>query len=230
MSNRSLKILVLEDNDDLREGWLLFFQSQGHYVRGAALADDLLDESGDFSPDVYVIDLNLPDADGLDVVERLRAVQPNVGIVVTTARAEIGDKVLGYDRGADIYFTKPVDPEVLMAGVAALARRRRNDLAQQANLCLHIAQHTLSGPLARVSLTPRETIVLAGLARARGAPLERWQIGELLGEGADLPADAVVEMRIARLRKKLAAAGAAQPAIRAVYGRGYVLCGDLILE
>jgi DNA-binding response OmpR family regulator len=91
MSICSLRILVLEDNDDLRKGWLSFFQAQGHDVLGLTLAEELLDEMGHFAPDVYVIDLNLPDADGLAVVRRLRGVHPNAVIVVTTARTEIGE-------------------------------------------------------------------------------------------------------------------------------------------
>jgi len=119
----ALKILIVEDNDDLREGWMSFFQKQGHFVRGVGLAAEILDESGDFTPDVYVIDLNLPDTDGLTLVQKLRQVHPRVGIIITTARSMIGDKVIGYESGADIYFTKPVDPAELLAGIAAIAKK-----------------------------------------------------------------------------------------------------------
>ena len=165
MPSRSLKILLLEDNHDLREGWLAFFQRQGHYVRGAALADEILDESGDFSPDVYVIDLNLPDANGLDVVKRLRSVQPHVGIIITTARTHIGDKVEGYDSGADIYFTKPVDPVELMASINSLAKRRSIVVGDEDDLHLQLDTHQLRGPTSAVDLTPSETLILSGLAR-----------------------------------------------------------------
>jgi len=229
MTQPALKILILEDNDDLREGWMAYFQTQGHYVRGAALADELLDESGDLSPDVYVVDLNLPDADGLDVVRRLRSVNPNVGIVITTARTQIGDKVEGYDSGADIYFTKPLDPQELMAGITALAKRRYTSVHAQDQLHLHLAKHELKGSTGNVNLTPSETTLLAGLVRAAGQPLARWQMAELLGAGSDLPSDAMLEMRVARLRKKLVAVGADAPAIRAMHKRGYVLSCGVIL-
>lgn len=230
MPSRSLKILLLEDNHDLREGWLAFFQRQGHYVRGAALADEILDESGDFSPDVYVIDLNLPDANGLDVVKRLRSVQPNVGIIITTARTHIGDKVEGYDSGADIYFTKPVDPVELMAGINSLAKRRSIVVGDEDDLHLQLDTHQLRGPTSAVDLTPSETLILSGLARAAGQPLARWQIAELLGVGEELPSDSMLEMRIVRLRKRLIAVGAQAPGIRAMHKRGYVLCCRVILE
>lgn len=230
MSPCTLKILILEDNDDLREGWLAYFQHQGHRVRGVALADELLDRSGDFSPDVYVIDLNLPDADGLAVVRRLRAVHPNVGIVITTARTHLGDKVLGYDSGADIYFTKPVEPQELMAGMAALARRRHQSASNDDSLCLQLPHHRLKGPDASVELTASETTLLAALARAAGEPLARWRMAELLGAGQALPSEAMLEMRMARLRRKLTAAGAAPPAIRAVHKQGYVLSCRVVLQ
>ena len=117
--------LILEDNDDLREGWLAYFQSQGHYVRGVALADDLLDESGDFSPDIYVIDLNLPGEDGFSLSRRIRQVHPLVGIVIISARSDLQDKVVGYDSGADWYLPKPVPFAELSAALKSFARRRQ---------------------------------------------------------------------------------------------------------
>jgi DNA-binding response OmpR family regulator len=229
MLNRALKILILEDNDDLREGWLAFFQSHGHYVRGIGLVEELLDETGDFSADVYVIDLNLPDGNGLEVVKRLRGVQPHAGIVISTARTQLGDKVQGYESGADIYFSKPVDPQELLAGIVALAKRRHADVHIEVALRLQLDRFTLQGPLAVVVLSPSETALLAGLVRAAHQPLARWQLAELLGAGDALPSDAMLEMRIARLRKKLMAAGADAKAIRAVHRRGYVLGCEVVL-
>jgi DNA-binding response OmpR family regulator len=230
MPSRALKILILEDNDDLRTGWLDFFQSQGHFVRGVALADELLDKSVEFSPDVYIIDLNLPDADGLDVVKRLRGVHPNAGIVITTARTLIGDKVLGYNSGADIYFIKPVDPQELMAGITSLAKRRDQPIGTEVHLNLLPDRHLLKGPVLNVDLTPIETTLLVSLVRASGQPLSRWQIAELLGAGEGLPTDAMLEMRIARLRKRLTAAGADAPAIKAIHKKGYVLSCRVVID
>lgn len=226
----ALKILIVEDNDDILQGWISFFQRCGHYVRGVALAEELLDELGGFTPDIYVIDLNLPDADGLDLVRKLRSVHPNVGIVITTARSQIGDKVVGYESGADIYFTKPVDPNELMAGIAALAKRFRPAAAHEQALYLRLARHVLDGPEGSVDLSPNESILLAGLVRAAGQPLARWQLAELLGEGEVMPSAATIEMRMARLRKKLTAAGGVTPSIRAIYGRGYLLSCTVLLD
>lgn len=215
--------MVVEDNDDIRLGWLLFLTSQGHGARGVALAADLLSELADFSPDIYLVDLNLPDADGLSLVSQLRQTNPNVGIAIATARSQIGDKVLGYERGADLYFTKPVHPTELLAGLVSLAKRLKPALPAEQALRLNLGACVLEGPAGAVDLTPAESVLLAGLARAAGQPLARWQLAQLMGNGADVPAAATTEMRMARLRKKLSTAGAQGPSIRALYNRGYVL-------
>ena len=226
----ALKILIVEDNDDLREGWMSFFQKQGHFVRGVGLAAEILDESGDFTPDVYVIDLNLPDTDGLVLVKKLRQVHPKVGIIISTARSMIGDKVIGYESGADIYFTKPVDPVELMAGIAAIAQKQLSTNVESKILYLIPERHVLKGLNGIVNLGPNETILLAGLVRAGGQPLAPWQLAELLGLSDALPTAAALEMRIARLRKKLISAGAASPGIRSVYNRGYILCCKILIS
>jgi DNA-binding response OmpR family regulator len=230
MLSQPLKILILEDNNDLREGWVIFFESQGHSVRAITLAEELLSISSDFKPDVYVIDLNLPDADGLDIVRQLRAVHPNIPVVITTARTQIGDKVLGYDSGADIYFTKPVDPQELLAGITALARRRHSSADIENSLYLKLDRHQLRGPASTVDLTPSEVTLLASLIKAAGEPLARWQIAQLLGVNDELPSDAMVEMRITRLRKRFNDAGAEGQSIKSVYKQGYVLSCKVLMD
>lgn len=229
MASPPLKILIIEDNDDIRQGWLSFFQAKGHQVCGVALASKLPDELLDFVPDIYVIDLNLPDADGLDLVRQLRRERGSAGIVITTARSQIGDKLVGYECGADNYFTKPVDPAELLASIVALGSRLKPSLSDPKALRLYAGQHALKGQNGSVDLSPNESMLLAGLARAAGQPLARWELAGLLGTASNLPAAGTLEMRIARLRKKLIVAGAEPPGIRAVYGRGYVLSSSVLL-
>lgn len=225
MPEAALKILLVEDNDELRAATLAFLQSQGHYVRGVPMAEEINDVTGGFTPDVYVIDLNLPDEDGLSLTRRLRAAHPNVGIVITTARAQIGDKVVGYESGADLYLTKPVHPQELMAGVTSLGKRLRLPTARDNALKLELSRLKLAGPDGIVDLTASDVQILCALARAPGQSLERWQLAEIIGSGSDsVPTTGTMEMRIARLRKKLIAAGAPQPSIKALHKVGYTLC------
>lgn len=229
MQDLALKILVVEDNDALREATLAFLQQQGHYVRGVSMAEEIDDLSGGFVPDVYVIDLSLPDEDGLSLTRRLRGTHPNVGIVITTARAQIGDKVIGYESGADLYLTKPVHPQELAASVQALGKRIRGQQAH--TMTLDITRMRLSGPKATIELTASDALVLSALARAPGHKLERWQIAEIVGgSDSEKPSAATLEMRITRIRKKMAAVGAPPPGIKALHKVGYTLCCSVVLQ
>lgn len=231
MQDIALKILVVEDNDALREATLAFLQNEGHYVRGVAQAEEIDDLLNGFIPDVYVVDLNLPDEDGLSLTRRLRAAHPNVGIVITTARTQIGERVLGYDSGADLYLTKPVHPRELMAGISALGKRVRTIDPQTKAMVLDLKRMVLIGPETQVEITASDVLVLSALARAPGHKLERWQIVEILGgTDAETPSAATLEMRISRLRKKLAAVGAPAPYIKAVHKVGYTLCTPVVMK
>lgn len=231
MQKVALKILVVEDNDALREATLTFLQQQGHYVRGVPSAEDTHDLTGGYVPDLYVIDLGLPDEDGLSLTRRLRASHPRAGIVITTALTQVGDRVQGYRSGADLYLSKPVHPDELAAAVTALGMRLRPDEATAQTLVLSMARLQLSGPLGRTELSGGEAAVLSALARAPGQTLERWQIGEIMGgdEAATASASSI-EMRISRLRRKLQDAGATPPCIKALHRLGYTLCHPVRVE
>jgi DNA-binding response OmpR family regulator len=180
---------------------------------------------------VYVIDLNLPDEDGLSLTRRLRASHPNVGIVITTARAQIGDKVVGYESGADLYLTKPVHPQELMAGVAAVGKRLRTLSRPHHTMTLNLSRMQLSGPDGNADLTSSDALILSALARAPGQTLERWQVAEIVASGKeDLPSAATIEMRITRLRKKLSSVGAPSPCIKALHKVGYTLCVSVVIQ
>jgi DNA-binding response OmpR family regulator len=230
MQKFALKILVVEDNDALRAATLAFLQRHGHYVRGVSSAEEVNDVEGGFLPDLYVIDLMLPAEDGLGLTRRLRAAHPGVGIIVTTALSRIGDRVLGYRSGADLYLTKPVDPEELIASLESLAHRLRSAPGAANALTLKASSMRLSGPGGEVPLSAGETTVLSAFARAPGRSLERWQLAEVIGgEGQNLPSTGTLEMRITRLRKKLTSIGAEPPGIKAIHKVGYTLCSPLIL-
>ena len=230
MQKFALKILVVEDNDALRAATLAFLQRHGHYVRGASSAEEVHDVEGGFVPDLYIIDLILPAEDGVSLTRRLRAAHPGVGIIITTALSRIGDKVLGYRSGADLYLTKPLDPEELIASLESLASRLRNTPSASDALTLKVSSMRLCGPGGEVPVSAGEATGLSAFARAPGRSLERWQLAEVIGgEGQNLPAAGTLEMRITRLRKKLTAIGAEPPGIKAIHKVGYTLCTPLLL-
>jgi DNA-binding response OmpR family regulator len=230
MQKFALNILLIEDNDALREATLAFLQSQGHFVRGVSSAEEVTEAEGGFLPDIYIIDLILPAEDGVSLTRRLRAAHPGVGIIITTALARIGDKVIGYRSGADLYLTKPLAPEELIAGLESLAQRLRSFSAPPGTIELKVSALRLSGPAGSVSVSFGEATVLSAFARAPGRSLERWQLAEVIsGEGQETPSAGVMEMRIVRLRKKLDAIGAEPPGIKAIHKVGYALCTQLLL-
>lgn len=231
MQDVALKILLVEDNDALREATMVFLEQQGHCVRGVAMSEDIDDMAAGFFPDVYVIDLNLPDEDGLALTKRLREAHSNVGIIITTARSQIGDKVLGYKNGADLYLTKPVHPQELLASLISLGNRLRVNSPQLNSLLLDLSRMQLSGPQGILDLTSSDAQILSALTRAPGQKLERWQIAEVVSSSTgEPPSVATIEMRITRLRKKLAATGVPAPHIKAIHKVGYALCVPVIFR
>jgi DNA-binding response OmpR family regulator len=222
----SLNIVVVEDHDALREVTVEALRSMGHHVHGVDCAEGLDDEIGAFHIDLLVVDLNLPGEDGISLARRIRAAQPEIGIIMATARGRIDDKVAGYESGADIYLTKPTSVEELTAAVQALSRRLKPDEPGQPFL-LNSAALTLQGRQGSVSLSVHDAAMLAALARAQDQQLEYWQLIALYGEEGC--SKSALEVKIVRLRKKLLQVGAGPHAIKSIRNHGYKLCMKLAL-
>ncbi len=219
-----LHILVVEDNDSLREATVDFLRSRGHHVTGVVCAEDVDDTPTRDLPDLYLVDVNLPGEDGFSLAGRIRKSQPLAGIVVITARGQLDDRLEGYTAGADNYLVKPVDQAELLACVNTLARRITAS-AHASDECLQLNGQTqvLKGPRGQVTLTQGEGLLLAALCRAAGQTLERWQVMQLVDPKDKGLVPANLEMRISSLRKKLGACGAPDDAIRTLRGLGYAL-------
>ena len=226
-----LNLIVVEDHDALRKVTVALLTAQGHQVMGVASAEALDDEAGGRVADIYLLDLNLPGEDGISLARRLRQVHPGVGIIMVTARNQPQDRTTGYDSGADIYLTKPLDPTELLAAVNALARRIKPvlDEAPQALLTLDVQRLLLSGATAAVPVSDTESTLLCALVRAPGQRLAYWQLHEALGELPNASNKANLEMRMVRLRKKLAQASGGDSALKASRNHGYQLCTALQL-
>jgi DNA-binding response OmpR family regulator len=216
-------ILVVEDNDSLREATVDFLQNQGHQVSGVVLAEDVDDTPTRDLPDLYLIDVNLPGEDGFSLAARIRRSQPLAGIVLVTARGQLSDRLEGYATGADNYLVKPVEKLELLACVNNLARRLKSGHEDPAELILNHQKSLLSGPQGEITLTHGEGLLLAAMCRAAGQKLERWQAMQLIDSKEKGLVAANLEMRISALRKKLTVCGASTDAIRTLRGFGYGL-------
>ncbi len=124
-----LTVAVIEDNDDLRQAMVSALGRAGHRVVGFDSAEALIEYREALRLDVLVIDVGLPGEDGISLATRIRESQPDVGIIMATARDRIADKQRGYESGADIYLTKPLSLEELSAAIGALGRRLRGAAA-----------------------------------------------------------------------------------------------------
>ena len=220
-----LSIVLVEDNDDLRELTAEALRDEGHRVVALSCAEELEDQARGVAADVFLIDLNLPGEDGFSLSRRIRQVHPLVGIVIISARSDLQDKVVGYDSGADWYLPKPVPFAELSAALKSFARRRQ---AQQVDTVmpsggLRLQQRELHGPVASVRLTPAEENLLTALARAPSGRLENWQLLELFGLDSAEVSKTSLEVRITRLRKKLSQVGAQGLCLESIRGIGYQL-------
>lgn len=222
-SVHSLIVLIIEDNDSLREALVDVLQREGHMCMGLACAEDV-EDSVQQTPDLYLIDLNLPGEDGFSLARRIRASQPDAAIILLTAMTDINDRLQGYETGADLYLTKPIHPSELCSIVKALARRiKGNPDMTSSSIRLNTGKSLLSGPLGEITLTHSELKLIEALARAPGQTLQSWQVATHLGQSESLPSKASVEVRLSRVRKKMVDVGAPSSVIKAIKGYGYRL-------
>ena len=220
----SLHILIVEDNDSLREATQELLVQDGHQVTAVSSAEEVDDTPTRDVPDLYLIDVNLPSENGFSLAERIRKSHPAAGIVLMTARGQLQDRLLGYNCGADNYLVKPVEQAELLVCIQNLARRIKPEKQDEvAGLVLDAQALNLHGPTDSVALTYAESLLLVAMTRAVGQKLERWQAMQLVDAKDKGLSPANLEMRISVLRKKMDACGAPAEAIRTIRGFGYAL-------
>lgn len=221
-----IRILLVEDTDDVANAVVASFGRRGDAVDHAltrSAADDLLAVQ---RYDVIVLDINLPDSDGLSLLSDQRRAGNSTPILMLTARLEVDDRVAALDRGADDYLVKPFDLRELEARVRALARRAVNDttegsLITYADLEVDLAGHIASLNGKALTLTRREFSLLEALISSRGRVISKEQIFDRMFsfDETDVGLNAV-EIYVARLRKKL---DGSKVAITTLRGLGYQL-------
>jgi len=224
-------ILIVDDDAELadlvrellaREGWAV------HVVLAAADAEAALQR---LQPELVLLDVMLPDANGYDLCRRWRAAHPSLGLLMLTARGDPLDRVLGLEIGADDYLAKPFEARELVARVRSLLRRLapgRGDSAvlRFAGLRVDLVRREVwaaqDGGEAAVPLTSVEYKLLVTLARQPGRPLSREALSADVQAGGYKPLDRTVDVQVARLRRKLRQASPGRAWIDTVRGEGYV--------
>ncbi len=219
------RIAVLEDEKDIRELIALHLEKSGYRVTGFSNANDLFKSLEHNSFDLLILDLILPDMDGLDVC---RAIKNNPGfssipVVMVTAKAEVTDRVVGLEMGADDYIVKPFSPRELVARVKTVLRRHLPKTETEKirigrSLVIDPAKREVYAEGKKVDLTFAEFGILLILASKRGWVFSREKIIDTLWEGEKAVIERTVDVHIKNLRDKLGKAGRY---IKNIRGVGY---------
>ncbi|HEY0943890.1 MAG TPA: response regulator transcription factor [Opitutaceae bacterium] len=202
-----MRILVIEDERQLARHIVGALTRHGHLAEARHDGTDGLHGAIDDSPDLIVLDLNLPDLDGLSVLARLRAANCPARVLILTARSEVEHRIKGLKAGADDYLGKPFSMDELVARVEALGRRgatpTATDLLTVADLHMDIYHRRVTRAGKLIALSPREFEVLQVLMQEPGRVFSRTELCERVWQ-RDYEYDTrTVEIFITRLRKKV---------------------------
>ncbi len=218
-----MRILVVEDNRTLADGLAAVLRVAGYavdVVHDGVSADAVLTTE---TFDLVVLDLSLPEMDGLDVLRRMRARRNASSVLVLTARGALDERVRGLDLGADDYMTKPFEVSELEARIRVLLRRQaglHNSSIAFGNIELDTVSRTLSAFGQTLDIPARELSVLETLLRKAGKVVAKQSIIESLAAFDDDLSENAVEQYISRLRRRLAPYALT---VRVARGLGYYL-------
>lgn len=223
-----MRILVVEDERLLCDGIAEDLELEKYTVDRCYDGADAHERLFVEPYDLVILDLNLPGMDGLELLRRIRSEQPELRVLILSARAQLSDKVAGLDLGADDYLTKPFALEELEARVRTLLRRefvQRAPLVQAGALDLDTVAREISVRGDPLSLTPREFAILEQLMLCQGRWLSQEALMEHVWEADANPFSNAVRMHISSLRKKLRDKLGYDP-IQTKVGQGYRLAGE----
>ena len=223
--------LVIEDDKSVSQLIRLYLAEDGYRVLNAEDGLSGLKMATEESPDIVLLDLNLPGMDGIDVCRNIRE-KSDLPIIMVTARVEEDDRLDGLDRGADDYVSKPFSPRELVARVNAVMRRtskankKRKEIGERfklGDLVIDLSRRSASVRGAEMELTPTEFRLLAFFIESPNRTISRQQIIDNVF-GYDFSGyDRTVDTHVSNLRKKLDAASPDRQHLKTMYGFGYRL-------
>ncbi|HST25754.1 MAG TPA: response regulator transcription factor [Gaiellaceae bacterium] len=223
MAQNSESILIVEDESSIASFVSLYLKNAGYSVRTVAKGADALDQVSSDPPSLTILDLMLPDIDGIEVCRRIRKTS-DVPILMLTARDEDVDKIIGLEVGADDYLTKPFNPRELVARVKSILRRASPERRQAESAVLRHGDLTVDAGRREVrvgeeeiQLAPKEFDLLWELLDHRGLVLTRDQLLERVWGYTFAGDTRTVDVHVRQLRRKL---GDASPIVT-VWGVGY---------
>jgi two-component system cell cycle response regulator CtrA len=220
-----MRILLIEDDQAVAKSLDLTLRAEGFNVYITDLGEEGVDLSKNYDYDLILLDLNLPDMSGMDVLRSLRVAKIATPVMILSATLEIEAKIRTLGGGADDYMTKPYNREELVARIHAVIRRSKGhaqSVIRTGEIAVDVGSKTVEVSGARLHLTGKEYQMLELLSLRKGSTLTKEMFLNHLYGGRDEPELKIIDVFICKLRKKLKTV-ADEHCIETVWGRGYVL-------
>jgi two-component system cell cycle response regulator CtrA len=221
-----MRVLHIEDDTAAAQSIELMLKSESFTVYTTDLGEEGIDLGKIYDYDIILLDLNLPDMSGFEVLRSLRNSKVKTPTLILSGLGGIEDKVKGFGVGADDYLTKPFHRDELIARIHAIVRRSKGhaqSVIQTDDLVVNLDTKTSEVNGARVHLTGKEYAMLELLSLRKGMTLTKEMFLNHLYGGIDEPEVKIIDVFMCKLRKKLASASGGKNYIETVWGRGYVL-------
>jgi len=221
-----MRVLLIEDDRATAQFIERMLKSEGFNVYTTDLGEEGVDLGKVYDYDIILLDLNLPDMSGFEVLRTLRVAKVETPILILTGLGGIEDKVRGLGLGADDYMTKPFSKDELVARIHSIVRRSKGhaqSVIQTGDLLVNLNTKTAEVNGAPVQLTGKEYQMLELLSLRKGTTLTKEMFLNHLYGGMDEPEPKIIDVFICKLRKKLANVSNGKDYIETVWGRGYAL-------
>jgi two-component system cell cycle response regulator CtrA len=221
-----MRVLLIEDDSAVAQSIELMLRFESFNVYTTDLGEEGIDLGKIYDYDIILLDLNLPDMSGFDVLRKLRVSKVRTPILILSGLATTEDKIKGLGYGADDYMTKPFHKDELVARIHAIVRRSKGHAQSVINtddLSVDLDTKMVEINGTRVHLTGKEYQLLELLALRKGTTLTKEMLLSHLYGGMDEPEMKIIDVFICKLRKKLANASGGKDYIETIWGRGYVM-------
>ncbi|AVQ46960.1 response regulator transcription factor [Clostridium botulinum] len=221
-----MRLLIIEDNIELANSMKMGLEKMGFHIDVSNTGSDGEEKASINEYDVILLDLNLPDIDGIEILNYLRSESIETPVIIITARDEVEQLAFGLDNGADDYMTKPFKLLELRARIHAIIRRfhgRTNPIINIGNLQLNPITRTVEIENKPVALASKEFDILEYICYRHPAVVSSEEIAEHIYDENFDPFSSVLRVHIARLKKKLSNSSGKEILIN-IRGKGYVLC------
>ena len=221
-----MRVLLIEDDSAMARSIELMLRSEGFNVYTTDLGEEGIDLGKLYDYDLIVLDLQLPDMSGFEVLKSLRLAKVQTPVLILSGNAIVEAKVKALGFGADDYMTKPFHKDELVARIQAVVRRSKGhsqSVITTGKLTVNLDAKTVEVDGSRVHLTGKEYQMLELLSLRKGTTLTKEMFLNHLYGGMDEPELKIIDVFICKLRKKLSLACGGDNYIETVWGRGYVL-------